>query len=120
LAADFILIWVNYFGVAIAVKIWRYFGGIQSKKDLKEFELNTGQTCGMTSWLARATFRSMSAAEIIQELPRLSEADRRQIREVLLEIANQDQDVALCNQAALEGAQLLDRMEDEDARHPSR
>lgn len=62
----------------------------------------------------------MSAAEIIRELPRLTEADRRRIREVLLEIANQDPDVALCNQSAIEGAQLLDRMEDDDARNSSR
>jgi hypothetical protein len=38
----------------------------------------------------------------------------------LLEIANADPDIALCNQAALEGAQLLDRMEDEDAHRQSR
>ena len=62
----------------------------------------------------------MSAAEIIKELPKLTEPDRRAIREVLLEIANQDQDIALCNQAALEGALMLDRMEDEDARRQSR
>ena len=62
----------------------------------------------------------MSAAEIIRELPKLTEADRRAIREVLLEIANQDLDVALCNQTALEGALLIDRMEDEDARRQSR
>ncbi len=62
----------------------------------------------------------MSATEIIKELPRLSEADRRAIREVLLEIANQNPDVAHCNQAALEGAMMLDRMEDEDARRQSR
>ena len=62
----------------------------------------------------------MSATEIIKELPKLSEADRRAIREVLLEIANQNPDVALCNQAALEGAVMFDRMEDEDARHQSR
>ena len=62
----------------------------------------------------------MSATEIIQELPRLTEADRRHIREVLLEIANENPDVALCNQSALDGAQLLDRMEDDDARHSSR
>ena len=58
----------------------------------------------------------MSASEIIKELPRLSETDRRAIREVLLEIANQDRDVALCNEAALDGALMLERMEDEDAR----
>jgi hypothetical protein len=62
----------------------------------------------------------MSVAEIIKELPRLSEPDRRAIREVLLEIANQDPDVALCNQTALEGALILDRMEDEDARGQAR
>ena len=62
----------------------------------------------------------MSAAEIIRELPKLSKADRRAIREVLLEIDNQNADVALCNQAALEGALLLDRMEDEDGSRKSR
>jgi hypothetical protein len=46
----------------------------------------------------------MSATDIIRELPKLTEADRRAIREVLLEIANANPDVALCNQAALEGA----------------
>ena len=62
----------------------------------------------------------MSATEIIKELPKLSEPDRRAIREVLLEIANENPDIALCNQAALEGAQVLDRMEEEDARRQSR
>jgi hypothetical protein len=62
----------------------------------------------------------MSATDIIRELPKLTEADRRAIREGLLELANSNPDVALCNQAALEGAQLLDRMEDEDARRQSR
>ena len=62
----------------------------------------------------------MSATEIIKELPRLSEADRRAIREVLLDIANADPDIALCNQTALEGAMMLDRMEDKDARRQSR
>ena len=62
----------------------------------------------------------MSASKIIKELPKLSEVERRAIRVGLLEIANQNPDVALCNQAALEGAQMLDRMEDEDARRQSR
>ena len=61
----------------------------------------------------------MSASEIIKELPKLSEAERRAIREELLQIANEDSDVALSNQAALDGAVMLDRMEDEDARHKS-
>lgn len=62
----------------------------------------------------------MSASEIIRELPRLTESERRAVRQTLLDIANQDPDVALCNQAALEGAVMLDRMEDEDARHQKR
>jgi hypothetical protein len=63
---------------------------------------------------------TVSASEIIRELPKLSEAERRAIREGLLEIANQDADVALCNQMALDGALMLDRMESEDARRESR
>ena len=62
----------------------------------------------------------MSASEIIRELPKLSQTDLRAIRESLLEIANGNSDVALCNQAAVEGAVILDRMEDEDAGHRSR
>jgi hypothetical protein len=59
----------------------------------------------------------MSAAEIINELPRWTESERRAVRQKLLELACQDQDVALCNQAALESAILLDGMEEEDARN---
>ena len=58
---------------------------------------------------------TMSASEIIKELPKLTETERRAIREELLEIANQDPDVALCNQAALDGALMLDEMENEYA-----
>ena len=61
----------------------------------------------------------MSASEIIKELPKLSEAERRAIREELLQIANEDSDMALSNQTALDGAVMLDRMEDEDARRQS-
>lgn len=62
----------------------------------------------------------MSAADIINELPKLSEAERRAVREKLLELAAQNKDIELCNQAALEGALMLDRMENEDARRKSR
>jgi hypothetical protein len=61
----------------------------------------------------------VSASEIIKELPKLSEAERRAIRESLLEIANQDSDVAICNQSALDGARMLDRMENDDAQRQS-
>jgi len=53
----------------------------------------------------------MSAAEIIEELPKLTEAERRAVRQKLLELAEQNEDIALCSQSALEGALLLDRME---------
>ena len=59
----------------------------------------------------------MSAAEIINELPKLTEADLRLVRQRLVEIAAQNQDIELCNQAALDGAMMLERMEDDDA-HP--
>lgn len=58
----------------------------------------------------------MSATEIIRELPKLSEAERRAVRQVLSELAAQNEDVRICNQAALEGAIMLDRMEEGDAR----
>ncbi len=58
----------------------------------------------------------MSATEIINELPKLSEAERRTVRQKLLELDARNDDVRLCNQSALEGAMMLDRMEEEDAR----
>ena len=58
----------------------------------------------------------MSLTEIISELPRLTELERRAVRQKLIEIAEEDEDVARCNRAALDGAMRLDRMEDEDAR----
>ena len=57
----------------------------------------------------------MSAAQILDELPRLTEAERRAVREKLLELAAENQDIEACNQAALDGALMLDRMEDKDA-----
>ena len=46
----------------------------------------------------------MSAAEILKELPKLTEAERRAVRQKLLELAQVNEAVALCDQAALEGA----------------
>ena len=62
----------------------------------------------------------MSATEIIEELPKLNELERRAVRQKLLELAEQDEGVAVCNQAALAGARMLDRLEEDDARHQSR
>ena len=58
---------------------------------------------------------NVSATEIIQELPKLSPAERRTVRRVLAELAAKDEDVQLCNQVATEAAMMFDRMEEEDA-----
>ena len=71
--------------------------------------------------LARARYCStMSAAEIIDELPKLSEADLRLVRQRFVELAAKNEDVGLCDQTALDGASMLDRMEEEDALRQSR
>lgn len=62
----------------------------------------------------------MSASEILKELPKLTESERRAVRQALLELANQNEDIALSNQAALEGALMLDRLEEEDAKNQPR
>lgn len=58
----------------------------------------------------------MSATQIIEELPKLTEADRRAVRQKLQELANANADIQMCDEAALKGAMMLDRMEEEDAR----
>jgi hypothetical protein len=62
----------------------------------------------------------MSAAEIINELPRLTEAERRAVREKLSELAAENEEIALCNKSALDAAVMFDRMEDQDARNKKR
>lgn len=62
----------------------------------------------------------MGATEIINELPKLTEAELKSIRQRLVELAALDSDVSLCDQAALEGAAMLDRMEEDDARRQCR
>ena len=61
----------------------------------------------------------MSVAEIITELPKLSPADLRMVRRKLLEIADENSEV-LSRDAALESAQMLDRLEAEDDVRSSR
>lgn len=62
----------------------------------------------------------MSTAEILNELPKLTEPERRAVRRKLSELAAENEEIAACDAAALAGAQMLDRMEEEDARHQSR
>ena len=63
---------------------------------------------------------NVSAGEIIQELPKLSPADRRAVRRGLADLAAKEDDVQLCNQVATEAAMMFDRLEDEDARRQQR
>ena len=56
--------------------------------------------------------------EIIQQLPKLTPAERRAVQDKLRDLALEDDEVRLCDAAAVAGAQLLDQMEDEDARRP--
>jgi hypothetical protein len=62
----------------------------------------------------------MSAQQIINELPKLSQEEMRLVRKRLVELAAENQEIALCDETALDGALMLDRMEDEDAGHQSR
>ena len=54
----------------------------------------------------------MSASEIIKELPKLSEAERRAVLDKLRELAVRDEDVRLREQAADEQAAELDRLKE--------
>ena len=58
----------------------------------------------------------MSAAQIIAELSKLTPADLRAVRRKLIEVAEEREDIALCDATALEGAQMLDRLEAEDGK----
>ena len=55
----------------------------------------------------------MSAADIIKELPKLTEAERRVVLQELRALAQQNEDARACDQAAQEQAPALDRMEEE-------
>ena len=55
----------------------------------------------------------MSATEIIQELPRLSEADRRAVLSKLRELAVKDEDESLGQQTADKQVVARDRLEEE-------
>ena len=57
----------------------------------------------------------MSAAQTIDELPKLARAELLAIRRKLVELAEQNDEIAACDASALDGAQSLDRMEQENA-----
>ena len=55
-------------------------------------------------------------AEIMQELPRLSLPERRMLTNKLLELEPGRETLEMCDQLADEALQILDRMEEDDAR----
>jgi hypothetical protein len=60
----------------------------------------------------RAIISPVSASEIIDQLPKLSEAERRAVLNKLRELAVRDEEIRICEQAADEQAAELDRLEE--------
>jgi hypothetical protein len=56
----------------------------------------------------------MSTAEIIAELPSLTDSERQQIWHALADLEENDEDTGLCNASAQTGAAMLDALEAED------
>ena len=59
----------------------------------------------------------MSMAEIIQELPKLTHHQRRELCQKIIALEADTQEIALCDDAAREAFATLDQMEDQDAPH---
>ena len=56
---------------------------------------------------------AMSATEILNELPKLTEAERRAVLNKLRELAHEGEDSRACNATAEQQAAALDRVEEE-------
>ncbi len=57
----------------------------------------------------------MRMAEIIDELPKLTHHERRELCRKIVEIESQGEEIDLCDEAAREGFAMLDQMEAQDA-----
>jgi FlaA1/EpsC-like NDP-sugar epimerase len=64
--------------------------------------------------------KSMSAQEIISEIPKLSHEERRSIVRSILDAEADAQTLAECDRLALERFQMLDAMEAEDEKNSTR
>ena len=64
----------------------------------------------------RARVSGMSVAEIIREIPRLSLAERRMLAAKIVELEPERETLDICDHLADEAMQVLDRMEEDDAR----
>jgi hypothetical protein len=56
----------------------------------------------------------MSLVEIIDELPRLTHHERRELCRKIVEIESHGEEIDLCDEAAHEGFAMLDEMEAQD------
>jgi hypothetical protein len=65
-------------------------------------------------------FSSVSRAEIISEIPKLSHEARREIMRCIIEAEEEAVTLAECDQRALERFQMLDGMEAEDEKNAAR
>jgi hypothetical protein len=65
-------------------------------------------------------FPSMSSAEIISEIPKLSHEARREIMRRIIDVEQDAVTLAECDQRALDRFQLLDRMEAENEKNAAR
>jgi len=62
----------------------------------------------------------MSMTEILEELPKLTHQQRRELCQHIIALEAEQSDLALCDQNAAEGFSQLDQMEAEDAGHAQR
>ncbi len=62
----------------------------------------------------------MSKAEIIQEIPKLSREERREIMRLIFELEEDAETLAECDRLAIERFQMLDALEAEDETNASR
>ncbi len=62
----------------------------------------------------------MSMAEIIEELPKLTHQERRELCQRIIALEAEQEDLAAADQSAREGFAILDAMEAEDEAHARR
>ena len=59
----------------------------------------------------------MSISEIIEELPKLSHSQRRELCQRIIDLEQERADIEICDQLAADAFVDLDRMEEGDADH---
>lgn len=77
--------------------------------------MSSGLILRLTGLPPSGKISPMSAAEIIKELSKLTEAERRAVLNKLRELSEQDEDIRAANATADEPAAALDRMEEQAA-----